>query len=120
MPFHRYVWVSAVFLAIAALIFGAALAFGFLGGYFYAYPIIPLYFYAMGLLGVYAMRRLMAGEKRRFAARFLLITVGKLIINILFVLCCLWLLPPEHRLALVLTALLCYLLTLLLSVRYIK
>ena len=112
---QRYIYVSGLVLGISGILWGGILSFGVLGGYFPLFPAVPSFFFLVGVLSFYYMRKIITGENReRFAAHFMLLTVAKL-----FVAGALWLVGAEHRMALVLVALFCYLLSLLLSVRYV-
>lgn len=117
---QRYIYVSGLVLGVSGILWGGILSFGVLGGYFPLFPAVPSFFFLVGVLSFYYMRKIITGENRkRFAAHFMLLTVAKLLLDVLFVAGALWLVGAEHRMALVLVALFCYLLSLLLSVRYL-
>ena len=59
------------------------------------------------------------GQRNRMVVLFMLLTMGRLLIDVLFVVLGLLLLENTHRMGFVVVALSCYLLSLLLSVRYI-
>ncbi len=116
----RYIYVAGLILGVSGLLWGVILSFGVLGGYFALFPAVPSFFFLLSVLSVYYMRKIIMGENRKhFAAYFMLLTVAKLVLEVLFIVGALWVVGAAHRLSLVLVALFCYLLSLLLSVRYV-
>lgn len=116
----RYIYVAGLVLGACGLLWGIILSFGVLGGYFPLFPAVPSFFFLLSVLSVYYMHKIISGENRkRFTAHFMLLTLAKLVLEVLFVAGALWVVGADHRMALVLVALFCYLLSLLLSVRYV-
>ena len=116
----RYIYVAGLVLGISGILWGSILSFGVLGGYFAFFPAIPSFFFLIGVLAVHYMHKMIVGENRkRFAVHFMLLTVVKLVLEVLFVAGALWLAGSEHRISVVLVSLFCYLLSLLLTVRYV-
>ena len=64
------------------------------------------------------MRKIIDGARNRMVVHFMLLTIGKLLIDVLFVVLGLLLVGTEHRMGFVFSALFCYLVSLLFSVRY--
>ncbi len=118
--FRQYTYVSALVLGLCGLLWGGILSLGVFGGYFAFLPVVPIFFFVMGILAVFYMRKVVDGTLRnRMVAHFMLLTIGKLLIDVLFVVVGLLLLDNTHRMGFVLVALSCYILSLLLSVRYV-
>lgn len=117
---RRYIYVSALVLGVTGILLGVLWSLGLLGGYFPLFPAVPSFFFLLGVFSVYYMHKIVSGENRkRFTSYFMLLTLSKLVLEVLFVAGALWFVGAEHRMALVLSALLCYLLSLWLSVRYV-
>lgn len=117
---RRYIYVSALFLGVCGLLWAVILSRGILGGYFALFPTVPTFFFLMGILAVHYMHKIIdGGQRNRMVVHFMLLTMGRLLIDVLFVVLGLLLLENTHRMGFVVVALSCYLLSLLLSVRYI-
>ncbi len=116
--FKRYLYSSALFLGISGILWGILLFNGLLGGYFPLFPAVPTFFFLLGALAMHYMHKIIDGARNRMVVHFMLLTIGKLLIDVLFVILGLLLVGIEHRMGFVFSALCCYLVSLLLSVRY--
>lgn len=112
----RFAVVLGVVLLVASLLWGYCLRRGLLDGYFTAFPLVPVFFLLVGVFSVRYMRRLVQGGTKRLMTRMSVVAVVRLLVDIAFVAAGLYFIP-ECRISFVATVLICYTLTLLLSVR---
>lgn len=118
LRFQQYIKISGLALFASGVIWGILLALGLLGGYFSLFPAIPSFFFLVGILSVHYVHKILQGKKTSFPARYMLYTVAKMFLYVLFIVCALLLTDAEHRIALIVVALFCYILSLILSIRF--
>lgn len=112
----RFAVVAGLVLFGATALWGYILSRGLWDGYFHGLFVVPLFFLVVGVVSVALMRRIMAEGERRLVVRFMYLTLGRLLLDILFVVGGLFLFPA-HRIGFVAVTLICYILVLLLSIR---
>lgn len=113
---RRFIFSTALLLLFSGVLWGVILSSGFIGGYFHALPLIPLFFLLVAVFSVLFMRKFMHEGGRRLVSRFTVLVLGRMLLDILFVVFG-FLLLPDHRIGFVVVTLFCYILVLLLTVR---